>query len=108
MLELKLTTNDDIGPRTNLEKQDSFESMDIYMKGYKADVYGIFCVVDNKRRNSRSIQWDEHLKRIKIAYKKIPNVEVFGLSCLKPSKIKPKSVKSQKMKSRKKSHYKKN
>lgn len=108
LLELKLTTNDDIGPRTNLEKQDSFESMDIYMKGYKADVYGIFCVVDNKRRNSRSIQWDEHLKRIKIAYKKIPNVEVFGLSCLKPSKIKPKSVKSQKMKSRKKSHYKKN
>ena len=81
LLELKLTTNPDLGPNIDLQAQPSYKKLGQYMNGFNAH-FGIFLVIDNKERVSGIEGWEFLLKKIEATYQQIENVKVYGLSCI--------------------------
>jgi hypothetical protein len=80
LLEVKLSTSSDLGPRKKLESQSSYKNLVRYMYGYRAH-YGIFLVFDNKKRSPKSESWDVQIARIRDSYQKISGVTVLGIKC---------------------------
>jgi len=81
LLELKLTTNPDLGPNIALQGKASYKNLGKYMKGFNAH-FGIFLVIDIKERVNGIEGWKLMLKKIEDAYQQIENVKVYGLKCI--------------------------
>lgn len=81
LIEVKLSTNPDLGPKKKLQKQPSYQNFIRYMNGYNAH-FGIFLVFDTKERTGKVEKWKTHLRKIVDAYQKIDNVEVIDLKCV--------------------------
>jgi hypothetical protein len=75
VIEIKKSDHNDLGPRKDLSKTDSYCKFERYIQGFSAG-YGIFLVFNINRATP---VWNTLIKNIKEYYTKIDNVEVIGI-----------------------------
>jgi len=75
VIEIKKSDHNDLGPKKDLSKKDSYRKLKRYIQGFSAD-YGIFLVFNINRTTPT---WNTLIKNIKEYYTKIYNVEVIGI-----------------------------